>query len=129
MTDPDPIREYLVISRGQWDRAATPAQIQDAIDRFYDWHDQLITEGRMRTGSRLGREGRLVSREQIIDGPYSEAKEVVGGYWWILARSLDEAAATAAGNPCLAYGLAFEIRPLDPERASAFKPAAETPGD
>ena len=42
--------------------------------------------------------------------------------------SLEEAAELAAGNPCLAYGLEYEIRPIDPERASAFAVTNETPG-
>lgn len=119
--------EYLVISRGQWDADASPQAIQGAIDRFYDWHDALVDKGQMKRGQRLAREGRLVTRERIVDGPFAEAKEVVGGYWWILAHSLDEAARIAAGNPCLAYGLSFEVRPIEGVRASAFALTSETP--
>lgn len=81
----------------------------------------------MRAGQRLAREGKLVSRQAITDGPFTEAREIVGGYWTILARSLDEAAAIAAENPCLAYGLAFEVRPIEPVRASAYALTNETP--
>lgn len=63
----------------------------------------------------------------MTDGPFAEAKEVVGGYWFILAGSLDEAADIAVGNPCLAFGLACEVRPIDPVRASAFALTNETP--
>ena len=42
-------------------------------------------------------------------------------------RSLDEAAEIAVGNPCLNCGLFFEIRPIDPELASAFAVTTETP--
>ncbi|WP_439519576.1 YciI family protein [Hydrogenophaga sp.] len=121
--------EYLVISRGQWDADASPQDIQTAIDRFYDWHEDLVAKGQMRRGQRLARDSRLVTRERIIDGPFAEAKEVVGGYWWILAHSLDEAARIAADNPCLAYGLAFEIRPIEDVRASAFAVTNETPDE
>lgn len=41
----------------------------------------------------------------VIDGPFAEAKEVIGGYWFVVAGSLQEAAAVAAENPCLACGL------------------------
>ena len=121
--------EYLVISRGHWDVDASPQAIQAAIDQFYDWHDDQIAQGRMKPGQRLAREGKLVTRERTIDGPFAEAKEVVGGYWWILANSLEEAARIASGNPCLAFGLAFEIRPIEPVRASAFAVTSETPGN
>lgn len=118
---------YLVISRGQWDAALSPAQIQSAIDAFYLWHAQLVEQGQMKPGQRLAREARLVTQQRIIDGPYTEAKEVIGGYWFIIAGSLDDAAAIASGNPCLACGLSYEIRPIEEKRASAYELSNETP--
>jgi hypothetical protein len=122
-----PKNEYLVISRGQWDAHASPQDVQRAIDRFYTWLERNIAEGRMRTGSRLQAEGRLVARSGITDGPFAETKEMIGGYWFIRAGSLDEAAALAAENPCKEFGLSYEIRPLDPEKALASSLTSETP--
>lgn len=119
--------EYLVISRGQWDPALPPETIQAAIDAFYRWHADQVAAGRMLPGQRLAREARLVTRQRILDGPFAETKEVIGGYWFIRAASLDEAAALAAGNPCLACGLSYEIRPIEARRASAWAPSSETP--
>lgn len=127
MSDDASLSDYLVLSRGRWDEDKTPEQIQAAIDQFYAWHDRLVAEGRMRSGRRLAREGRLVGRGGVMDGPFSEAKEVVGGYWFFVAASLDEAVALAAQNPCIACGLCFEVRPIEPERASAYRLANETP--
>jgi hypothetical protein len=45
-----------------------------------------------------------------------------------MAGSLDEAAALAAQNPCLAFGLINEVRPIEEEKASAFRLSCETPG-
>jgi hypothetical protein len=119
--------EYLVISRGKWDEDAAPQDVQRAIDQFYPWLEQNIAAGRMRMGSRLKAQGRRVSREGIVDGPFVETKEIIGGYWFILAHSLEEAAELAAQNPCMAYGLSYEIRPLDPQKAVAASLANETP--
>lgn len=127
MQKPQPSSEYLVLSRGQWDAHLSPEEIQAAIDDFYAWHGQLVDEGRIRAGSRLTREGKRVSRQAVVDGPFSESKEIIGGYWHVVAGSLDEAATLMARNPTLACGLEFEIRPLDPERASAFVAGNETP--
>ena len=127
MDEKKSLSEYLVISRGQWDQNATPEEIQGAIDRFYAWHDQLVGEGKMKAGQRLATEGKTVSKQMIIDGPFGETKEVIGGYWFIYAPSLEEAAKIAADNPCIAYGLAFEIRPVESVRASAFAVTNETP--
>ena len=120
--------EYLVISRGQWEEDKSPEQIQQAIDDFYVWHERLVGEGRMKSGQRLARQARMVSRQGVTDGPFAEAKEIIGGYWFFLAGSLDEAAALAAQNPCMACGLSYEVRPIEPERASAYKMSNETPG-
>ncbi|MCE3272263.1 MAG: hypothetical protein K0S57_2660 [Ramlibacter sp.] len=127
MSNNPPKSEYLLLSRGQWDRDKSPQEIQAAIDAFYTWHAQLVAEGKFKPGQRLATGGKVVSRSGITDGPYSEAKEVIGGYWFIVAGSLDEAAAIAADNPCLACGLNFVIRPIETERASAFRDANETP--
>lgn len=120
-------REFLVISLGQWDPERSAEEIQAAIDRFYVWHAQLVTEGKMKPGQRLAREGRRVTRTGIIDGPFSETKEVIGGYWFVIADSLDEAARLSAQNPCLECGLSYEIRPIESIRASAFAVTSETP--
>jgi hypothetical protein len=127
MTYKTALSEYLVISRGQWDKDRSPEEIQKAIDDFYIWHDRLVSEGRLKAGQRLAREVKVVSELGVSDGPFAEAKEVVGGYWFILAGSLAEAAALAAQNPCLAYGLISEVRPIEEERASAFRLSCETP--
>ena len=127
MNDRTPPSQFLVISRGQWDADKAPEDIQKAIDAFYAWRDRLIAEGRMQGGQRLATQARRVSREGVLDGPFAEAKEVIGGYWFFLADSLDEAAALAAQNPCLACGLSYEVRPIEAERASAYKPSNETP--
>jgi hypothetical protein len=119
---------YLVISRGQWDVDASPEEIQDAIDQFYVWLGKLVEEGKMKTGQRLGTEGKTVARNGVVsDGPFGETKEVIGGYWFIMAHSLEEAAEIAGGNPCLKCGLFYEIRPIELEQATAFKVTNETP--
>jgi hypothetical protein len=83
------------------------------------WLDRLVNEGKMKRGQRLTYEGKVVGRQNVVaDGPFGETKEVVGGYWFILADSLEEAAQIAKGNPCLDCGLLMEIRPIDPQRGN-----------
>lgn len=127
MTDTSPTHEYLLLSRGHWDADKSPQEIQAAIDAFYDWHAQLVAQGKFKPGQRLATAAKLVTRKGILDGPFTEAKEVVGGYWFVVAASLDEAARIVADNPCLACGLAFEVRPIEAEKASAYRESNETP--
>jgi len=119
MSEQPPPAEFLVIARGQWDKTLSRDEIQNAIDQFYVWLDRLVSAGKMKRGQRLTYEGKTIARQNVItDGPFGESKEVVGGYWFILANSLDEAAQIAEGNPCLDCGLFFEIRPIDPQLAT-----------
>ena len=123
----EPKHDYLVISRGQWDERASREDVQQTIDRFYVWYEGHLASGRMKPGSRLAPVGKVVAHQLVTDGPFTEAKEIVGGYWFIVAASLDEAAQLAAQNPCLAFGLTLELRQLEPERARAVDVTNETP--
>jgi hypothetical protein len=128
MNEVAPHSDYLVLSRGQWDKTASKEDIEAAIEKFYDWYSRNLKAGTMKPGSRLSTEGALVSKAGIVtDGPFGEAKEVIGGYWIIVARDLREAAELAAQNPCVKHGLTFEIRPLEAVRASAYNVTNETP--
>ncbi|HRO28094.1 MAG TPA: YciI family protein [Luteimonas sp.] len=128
MTQDDEQHEFLVLSRGQWDRGASPEAIQAAIDAFYPWIEAHMAAGRMKTGQRLARGGATVSRKGfVVDGPFGETKELVGGYWFVVARTLEEAAALLAASPTLQQGLFYELRPVEAERASAYVRGNETP--
>ncbi len=119
---------YLLLSRGQWDETSSKADIEDSIGKFYAWYEANLENGRFQPGSRLSTDAALVTREGIrTDGPFAEGKEIIGGYWLIVAESLAAAAAIAAENPVLQHGLQFEIRPLEAERGSAFNTTNETP--
>lgn len=119
--------EYLLLSRGKWDRDKSKEEIQSAIDDFYVWYERLLAEGRFKPGQRLATGSKVVSRLGVTDGPFAETKEVIGGYWFIVATSLEEAASIAAQSPCLSCGLTYEIRPVEGVRASAFRESNETP--
>src|SRR5690349_667680 len=127
MGQSEPRNDYLVLSRGQWNANASRDEVQKAIDTFYAWYERNIALGRMKPGSRLARQGRIVSKASTSDGPFTETKELIGGFWFIVASSLEEAAALAAENPCLAFGLTLELRPLDPERSTVASITNETP--
>jgi hypothetical protein len=127
MSDQNALSEYMIISKGQWDADKSPEEIQQAIDAFYDWHGRLVSAGRAKGGQRLARPSMTVSKHGVIDGPFAETKEVIGGYWFFMAGSLEEAAALAAQNPCIACGLSYEVRPIDPEICSALDLTCETP--
>ncbi len=86
MSEQPPPAEFLVIARGQWDKTLSRDEIQSAIDQFYVWLDRSVAVGKMKRGQRLTYEGKTIVRQNMIaDGPFGESKEVIGGYWFILA--------------------------------------------
>jgi hypothetical protein len=48
----------------------------------------------------------------IVDGPYADTKEVLGGYFVFEASNLDEALEVAQRIPAVRMGGAVEVRPL-----------------
>lgn len=63
-------------------------------------------------GLETARSLRFANGELVtIDGPYAEAKEVVGGFLLLEAKSMDELVPLFADDPILKYGR-MEIRPL-----------------
>lgn len=83
--------------------------------KWNDWVDGLAAQGKLLHGHPLGLGGRTVSGpmgERVTDGPYAEAKEVVGGYVLITAADLDEATGIARQCPGLPQGLTVEVRPV-----------------
>src|SRR5690349_13873201 len=121
MNENAPYSEYLLLSKGKWDKNASKQDIEAAIEKFYAWLGKKVEEGKMKRGQRLGIKRAAVSRVGVVmDQPFAEAKEVIGGYWFIVARDLQEAASLAAESPCLHFGLNYEIRPIESARASAY---------
>lgn len=120
--------EFLLLSRGRWDKASPKPEIEAAIERFYAWYEENIAKGVFKPGSRLTTDAALVTRDGIrTDGPFAEAKEVIGGYWIIVAENLTAAAAIASQSPVLPHGLSYEIRPLESQRGSVYRHTNETP--
>ena len=66
---------------------------------FYVWYERLVEQGTVKRGQRLARERRTVSRQGVVDGPFAETKEMIGGYWIIVAASLEQAAEIAGAQP------------------------------
>lgn len=57
-------------------------------------------------------------KQLVVDGPFAETKEQLGGYYVIEAKDLDEATAIAARVPSARFGT-IEIRPLVEMSSSA----------
>ncbi len=86
----------------------------DAMTRF---NEELVGAGVMLAGDGLHPSAKGVRvrfdgpKKTVIDGPFSEAKELVAGYWIWQVRSLDEAVEWLKKAP-FDGGTEVEIRPI-----------------
>jgi hypothetical protein len=93
------------------------------------FNDELIKAGIMLGGDGLHPSSRGAKvrfpDKTVIDGPFSEAKEIVAGYWIWQCKSLEEAIEWAKRAPCSpGVGGELEIRPIF--ELSDFEMSTET---
>ncbi len=79
----------------------------EKLGRYVDGGKQLQGPATARTIRADGSGGTVVT-----DGPYTEIKELIGGFMVIEADTIDEAIETASQWPGIRYGAAIEIRPI-----------------
>jgi hypothetical protein len=93
----------------------TPEQMEQTLGQYFAWSDRLRQEGRLVGADQLADGGRTVRARDgqlVIDGPYTETKDAVGGYYQIEAADEAEAAEIAKGCPVLNHGGLVEVRAI-----------------
>lgn len=93
----------------------SPAGMQQQMQKWVAWMQELGAKGHLKDpGQPLNRAGKVVrgSAKDVTDGPFAEAKDIVGGFMVIEARDIDHAAEIARGCPVFETGGSVEIRPV-----------------
>jgi hypothetical protein len=112
-----PMKSYLFLFRGGMDMAgSSPQQLQANMEKWQGWIGALMKSGNSTGGQPLESSGKVLTgaRKVVTDGPFAEAKDVIGGYLLISAESLDHAAELAKGCPIFDHGGTVEVRPIRP---------------
>ena len=107
--------EFTYLFRGR-DRSASPEQMQRTMEKWVAWFKDLGAKGHLKDpGHPLEASGKVVKGKQktVNDGPYAEAKDVVGGYIVIEAKDLAHATELSKGCPVLDVGGSVEVRPIE----------------
>jgi len=111
------MKDYLLILRTQgnvW-TDLSPEQLQQHIKHGSAYIGNLIKEGKLKNANPTEKGSRVVSGSNGItrDGPYNESKEVIAGYFHIIAKDMDEAVEIAKANPIFNdIPTSIEIHPL-----------------
>lgn len=112
------MKEFMFLIRNEGDAKAafSPETHQEFLNKCSVYIDSLMKKGKLISAQPLVREGKLISVTNGTwkDGPYNETKEIIVGYYHILANDMDEAIEIAKGNPEFAYtpGARIEVRPI-----------------
>jgi hypothetical protein len=96
----------------------SPGEMQKIIEKYMAWGAKLRKAGLIHGSNKLTDEpGKVLRRNgnevRVTDGPYSETKEVLGGYYIIEAESYEQAIERARDCPQFEYGGTVEVRQVD----------------
>lgn len=96
----------------------TPAQMQEEIQRYMAWSQAMAAKGHLVGGQKLTDDGgthlRMKGGEPFAtDGPYAEARDVIGGTFILQAESDAQARELAATCPHLKGTNWIEIRKVE----------------
>ena len=112
------MKEFMLLIRNGSDGKAnhSPEEQQQFLKACQVYIEDLMKNGNLKGAQPLVREGKMISGTPgaFKDGPYNETKEIIVGYYHILAKDLDEAIAIAQRNPEFAFvkGAKIEVRPI-----------------
>jgi hypothetical protein len=109
--------KFLFVYRSGKDSRDTmsPEEMQQILQKWHTWIAEGLQKGWMLDpGDALKKDGRVVNARKVVtDGPFVEAKEIVGGFSIVQADTLDDAAEFAKGCPVFLRGGTVEVRPLE----------------
>ena len=112
------MKEFMALIHKQRGHLETksPEQEQTFLQACIDYIGKLTKGGNLIAAQPLVRDGKFVSRSKGVwkDGPYNETKEVIAGYYHLLAKDLDEAIELVKDNPEFVFSeqVRIEVRPI-----------------
>lgn len=115
MTNPT-AKKYLFLHRGSPDHAASagdkpsPEQMQAMFAQWNAWKDKF-KDNIVDWGDKLKSTGKLVTSSGVSDGPFVEAKEIIGGFMIVQADSMEHACVIAQEMPA-GPGARIEVREM-----------------
>ena len=111
------MKEFMLLISAEGDPmvSMSAAQKQQHVQKVGAYIQKLVEEGKMKDAQPLEMDGNKISKKgnAFIDGPFNESKEVITGYYHLLAETLEEATEIARSDPRFEDGnWKIEIRPI-----------------
>jgi|SRR5687767_8452848 hypothetical protein len=113
------MKEFLLVVRTEGDiwTMLSPEKLQQHIQHGTAYIDKLVKEGKIKSAQPLDKGSRIVTKSDGIvkDAPFNESKEVIAGYFLIVADNIEEAVAIARENPIFHdIETKIEVHPVKP---------------
>ena len=109
----------LIVEPPEQRRTRTEAEGRAVYDRMLRFGQQLARRGKLLAGEALASQARAArvqvrgARASVVDGPFAEAKEMVGGFFLVDCATREEAVEIAAQCPAAEW-CTVEVRALAP---------------
>ena len=109
-------KTFLYLLRGGIsDARMSPEIMQQLLEKYMNYMQKLRDGGHLISGEPLEETGKILSGKRgskVTDGPFTESKEAVAGYFLIRARDLEEAVELSRDCPIFENGGEIEVRPI-----------------
>jgi hypothetical protein len=109
------MKQYMLLLIGRSDNKLDhlpEEKINEIYQKFGEWVKDLQVKNRFIGGDALQENRKRLSMQNnklTVDGPFTEAKEVVNGYFIIKAESMDEALELTRSHPAFLYDGKIEV--------------------
>lgn len=112
------MEDFMFIFIGGEDKLLqlSPAEMESHMGKWFSWVGEMTERGQYKGGHPLKHEGRGIAGKNkvVTDGPFSELKDLIGGYMIICAENLDRAVEIGKDCPVFEFDGKVEIRPINP---------------
>jgi len=106
------MEKFMLIFQGGEMGNQSPEFMQAQMGKWMAWIEKLNKSGKYIAGEPLLPGGKLISgkNKNVTDGPYTEGKEVVGGFFLINAENYEDAVMICNDFPSSDYGGSVQVR-------------------
>ncbi|MGH1539692.1 MAG: YciI family protein [Arenicella sp.] len=109
-----PKHKYLCIQRSESGECEppSPSQMEEMYAKFNAWREKYA-QNIVDMGGKLSEKGKVVHHDSATDGPFVEAKEIIGGFMIIAADDMEQAMEVVRESPGVGMpGSSVEIRQI-----------------
>ena len=109
----------LIVEQGDMRRNRSAAEGRAAYDRMHRFAEGLTARGRLKVSESLRSDAEGVrvavrgGKRTVVDGPFAESKEIVGGFFLLDCQTKEEAVAIASECPATEWAT-VEVREIGP---------------